>query len=185
MSASMLVPFCETCNRPGDIHGEPGDGRGWDHDFAPITLVEHNRRQRVHERRLASLWHSWGCEDAGDRRLRDITGDRVLALELAGFAAGEAEDYVRERSCFLSSVGDQRERYIAALTPGSRFVSTATGDTYEVLNYNGEVHKVDCRVVDGVHGCPSTLPLGYTFVIAPETLAGRDYRLALVEAVAR
>jgi hypothetical protein len=140
-------------------------------------------RARVDQRRCQALWWAWGREDAGDRRLRDASGERVLAFDFADFAAAECLAYVREDVCSLDNIGGQYGRYVAAVTPGSQFrhiggSAGGTGDVYAVLNYNGTIHKVDCRVVeggtDGGH-----LPVGYTFTLTPEQLAGRDYVLVM------
>jgi len=138
--------------------------------------------RRVEDRRTQALWYVWGREDAGDARLRDATSARILPWDFATFAAAECEAYVREDACWLGPIADQYNRYVAAVTPGSRVrhigrgVSDGTGDVYAVLNYNGTVHLVDCRVVvggtDGGH-----LPVGYTFTLTPEQLAGRDYQM--------
>jgi hypothetical protein len=177
---TIMVPLCERCDRAQDIHGEAGRN-GWDHDFAPITLVEHGRRQRVADRRTQALWYAWGREDCGDRRLRDASGERVLAFDFADFAARECERYVREESCHLAPVQDQHERFVAALTPGSRFVCEATGDVFRVDAYMANANETFATVVDGPHGCPSTVPVGGRITFTPKVLAG--YRLAAVEAV--
>jgi len=136
--------------------------------------------RRIEDRKLQALWYAWGREDAGDRRLRDATSARVLPFDFAAFAAAECEAYVREDVCSLDNIGGQYGRYVAAITRGSQFrhigrgSAGGTGDVYQVLHYNGTIHKVDCRVVvggtDGGH-----LPVGYTFTLTPEQLAGRDY----------
>jgi hypothetical protein len=170
-----MVPFCERCNRAQDIHGEPGDGHGWDHPFAPITLVEHERRQRIADRHTQALWYAWGREDAGDRRLREANGNRVLAMDFARFASRECEKYVREETCHLACIGDQYDRFVGAITPSSRFVSESTGDTFAVLAYNAAANEVFTQVVDGPHGVPSSLPVGSRVSWTPNVLAG--YRL--------
>jgi hypothetical protein len=167
--AVTSVPYCETCERPADVHGAA------DHPFAPMTLRQHLAAQRVNDRRTAALYYAWGREDCGDRRLRAADSYRVLALDFAAFAAEECRRYVDERSSWLANVADQHERFAAAITPGSRFVSDATGDVFEVAAYLPIANEVFATVVDGPHGCPSTVPIGGRISFTPNVLAG--YRL--------
>jgi len=139
--------------------------------------------RRIEDRKQQALWYVWGREDAGDTRLRDATSARILPWDFATFAAAECEAYVREDACWLGPISDQYDRYVAAVTPGSQFrhidgPAGGTYDVYEVLNYNGTVHLVDCRVVVSAAGdSGGSLPVGYTFTLTPEQLAGRDYVL--------
>lgn len=174
---TMMTPWCERCTRTADMHHDDDGCDG----FVPMTVVEHNRRQRIADRRTQALWYAWGREDCGDRRLREATGERVLAMDFADFAAHECELYVRERSCMLASIGDQYGRFVAAVTAGSRFVSEATGDVYRVDAYMGNANETFATVVDGPHGCPSSAPIGSRITFTPNVLA--SYRLATVEAV--
>jgi hypothetical protein len=133
--------------------------------------VHHEHTKRGEERYMQALWYAWGREDAGDRRLREASGERVLAMDFAAFAADEADAYDREQRTMLGPIQDQYDRFLAVITPGRRFVIEATGDVYEVVHYNSVVNLVDVRVVDGPHGVPNSVPIGTAVAIHPTVLA--------------
>jgi hypothetical protein len=137
--------------------------------------TDERAHQAAHERHREALWYAWGREDAGDRRLRDASTSRVLALTFADFAATEAQAYASERVSSLAPVHDQYERFVTALTIGTRRVNENTGDVIEVVAYDGNANHVHCRIIDGPHGVPS-VPKGFTFVTNPAHLADRSYR---------
>jgi hypothetical protein len=140
-------------------------------------------RQRIHDRREGALWYAWGREDAGDRRLRDVENATTtagpypcLAIAFAQFAAAQCEDYVREQVSSLAPIQGQHDRYVAALTPGTQLRCNATGDVYQVVNYNATIHKVDVRVILSPGGqSGGSLGVGYTFTLSPEQVAGPNY----------
>lgn len=168
---TMMTPWCERCTRAADLHHDDDGCAG----FAPMMLVEHNRRQRVADRRTQALWYVWGREDAGDRRLRDASSDRVLAFDFADFAARECERYVREDTCWLANIADQYRRFVATLERDSVFVCDATGDAYRVDSYVAVANVVFCTVVPGPHGAIGAEPVGGRVSFTPNVLAG--YRL--------
>jgi hypothetical protein len=100
-----------------------------------------------HDRRLMALYYAWGREDAGDRRLRDLSQNRVLALDFAAFAADEAGAFAREKTSSLSAVQDQYARYIAARTVGARLIDQDTGDEIEIIAYDDETNHVDAHTI--------------------------------------
>jgi hypothetical protein len=135
-----------------------------------MTTLAH-RTQRGRERYSQALAYAWGRDDAGDRRLRELRDGSDHAF--ATYAANLADAYDRELTTSLANIADQYRAFVAAHTPGSRFVVDATGDVFEVLTYvAGTTFAV---VVDGPHGCPSTLPVGERVAFTPNVLAG--YRL--------
>jgi len=137
--------------------------------------MENERTTRGEERNQQALWYAWGREDAGDRRLRDASHYRIVAIDFADFAADEADAYDRQQRTMLSCIVDQYDRYVNAVTAGSRFTSDVTGDVWHVDAYLAIANESHCTLVGGPHGVPSTLPIGSRITFTPNVLAG--YRL--------
>lgn len=73
----------------------------------------------AHQRHDHALWYAWGRDDAGDRTLRRLLPEMHYLgndFAFAVFVGVRAEQFRRQHTYCLSSIGEQYREFVAFLT---------------------------------------------------------------------